>query len=428
MVKTNREETKEKLQEELKKIKKEFELHKWGAEKTSRSLEVMLKEAIQKGKEVEKAMARDEALLKSIGEGVTVVDMQGKILFVNHVFEELLGWKQDEVIGKSILDIIPREDEAGNRISFREIILPKILAGKKVTTTTTTTTTTTLPVFYFVRKNKTRFPVSIVVTPVIINNKIIGSIELFRDITEEKKIDKAKSEFVSLASHQLRTPLTTLSWISEILSSGDNGKLNQKQKQYADEIYEASRRMINLVNAMLNVSRLELGTFTIEPKLMDIREIVKSCIKELLPQILEKKIIFREKYDKSTTSIFADPRLLDIVLENLFSNAVKYTPAGGRINFTFGRNKDNLSITVADTGVGIPKSQQDKISTKLFRADNAKLIDPDGTGLGLYIVKEIIDHAGGKIWFESQEGKGTIFHITLPLSGMAKQISKKELV
>ena len=425
MVKTNREETKEKLQEELKKIKEEFELQKWGAEKTSRSLEVMLKEAIQKGKEVEKAMARDEALLKSIGEGVTVVDMQGKILFVNHVFEELLGWKQDEVIGKSILDIIPREDEAGNRISFREIILPKILAGKKVTTTTTTTT---LPVFYFVRKNKTRFPVSIVVTPVIINNKIVGSIELFRDITEEKKINKAKSEFVSLASHQLRTPLTTLSWISEILSSGDNGKLNQKQKQYADEIYEASRRMINLVNAMLNVSRLELGTFTIEPKLMDIREIVKSCIKELLPQILKKKIIFREKYDKSTTSIFADPRLLDIVLENLFSNAVKYTPAGGRINFTFGRNKDNLSITVADTGVGIPKSQQDKISTKLFRADNAKLIDPDGTGLGLYIVKEIIDHAGGKIWFESQEGKGTIFHITLPLSGMAKQISKKELV
>ena len=426
MVKTNREETKEKLQEELKKIKEEFELQKWGAEKTSRSLEVMLKEAIQKGKEVEKAMARDEALLKSIGEGVTVVDMQGKILFVNHVFEELLGWKQDEVIGKSILDIIPREDEAGNQISFRERILPKILAGKKVTTTTTTTTT--LPVFYFVRKNKTRFPVSIVVTPVIINNKIVGSIELFRDITEEKKIDKAKSEFVSLASHQLRTPLTTLSWISEILSSGDNGKLNQKQKQYADEIYEASRRMINLVNAMLNVSRLELGTFTIEPKLMDIREIVKSCIKELLPQILKKKIIFREKYDKSTTSIFADPRLLDIVLENLFSNAVKYTPAGGRINFTFGRNKDNLSITVADTGVGIPKSQQDKISTKLFRADNAKLIDPDGTGLGLYIVKEIIDHAGGKIWFESQEGKGTIFHITLPLSGMAKQISKKELV
>ncbi|EKE00027.1 MAG: multi-sensor signal transduction histidine kinase [uncultured bacterium] len=150
-------------------------------------------------------------------------------------------------------------------------------------------------------------------------------------------------------------------------------------------------------------------------------------MKELTPQILEKKLIFQENYDSSIPTIFVDPKLISIVIENLMSNAVKYTPNNGKISLEVKKEGDSVILKVSDTGVGIPENQQNKIFSKLFRADNAKEIDPDGAGLGLYIVKEIIDHSVGTIWFESQEGKGTTFYVKLPLSGMQKRGGARKL-
>jgi signal transduction histidine kinase len=259
------------------------------------------------------------------------------------------------------------------------------------------------------------------------------------DVTKEKEVDQAKSEFVSLASHQLRTPLSAINWYAEMLMDGDAGKLNEEQEKYVKEIYIGSQRMVDLVNSLLNVSRLDLGTFIIEPTIVDIIEISKSVVAELGSKIIEKHLNVQEMYDEERINFLADGKLLRIVLQNLYSNAVKYTPNKGKVDVVInvlkkaspigGRKfaKDTLCFVVTDTGMGIPKKQQDKIFSKLFRADNAKVSETEGTGLGLYIVKSIVDQSGGQVWFTSAEGEGTTFYITFPLSGMKKKEGTKEL-
>jgi signal transduction histidine kinase len=280
-----------------------------------------------------------------------------------------------------------------------------------------------------VRKDGHKIPVADSAAPIrdAVGNTI-GCVVVFHDVTRERQIDKAKTEFVSLASHQLRTPLSTINWYVEMLLSLDVGKLTPKQRQYSEEVYHASQRMVNLVNALLNVSRLELGTISVEPKLVNIITIAKTCLKELSPQILKKKLIVKQKYEKSITFVSVDPKLIAIIFQNFLSNSVKYTPNKGKINLTINKEKESLLISVADNGIGIPVSQQANIFEKLFRADSAKKTDPDGSGLGLYIVKEIIHYIGGKIWFKSSTRKGTTFYASLPLSGMSKKTKGKQLL
>ncbi len=247
------------------------------------------------------------------------------------------------------------------------------------------------------------------------------------DITKEKEIDQAKTEFVSLASHQLRTPLSTIGWYSEMLLAEDVGKLNAEQKSYLEEVYKGNQRMVGLVNALLNVSRIDLGTFAVEPKPTDLREVATIHIKELTPQIEAKKIIFKQDFVADLPIINVDPKLMGIIFQNLLSNAVKYTPEGGTVTCSLTVKNKDILIAVGDTGYGIPTAQQDKIFTKLFRADNVRRKETEGTGLGLYIVKAIVDQSAGKTWFESVEDKGTTFYVSLPLKGMKSKQGNKEL-
>jgi signal transduction histidine kinase len=252
-------------------------------------------------------------------------------------------------------------------------------------------------------------------------------------------VDQAKTEFVSLASHQLRTPLTTVNWYSEMLLTGDVGPLNEKQREYLNEIYKGSKRMGGLVNALLDVSRMEMGTFIVEPEPTDIPLLARSVVSELQPQLDQKSLQFIAKYADNLPIMNADPKLLRMVLQNLLANAVKYTPPKGQIklelNLATARGQiiptqgpgSNILIKVSDTGYGIPRANQDKIFTKLFRADNVRAKDTEGTGLGLYIVKGIVDQAGGQIWFESEENQGATFYVTLPLAGMKKKSGTKTL-
>lgn len=358
--------------------------------------------------------ALNEAILSSIGDGLVVVDKEGKITYVNQAFEKMVGWKSTEVLGKHVVEVVPRESEKGEVVLFNERILTKVLSGEVVIADL-------INPFYYIRKNKTRFPASSIVNPILLNGKIIGVVETFRDITKEKEIDKAKTEFVSLASHQLRTPLSTISWYTEMLLAGDAGKLNEEQSKYLDEVYRGNQRMISLVNALLSVSRMDLGTFILEPEPTNVLELVHTVIVQQKLQIDRKQIKFSTKFDRNIPPIQVDPKLLSMVVENLLSNSVKYTQEKGtiEISLTLDTKRKVLLFKISDNGYGIPKNQQDKIFTKLFRADNVRGKDTEGTGLGLYIVKAIIDNSGGKVWFESKEDKGTTFYVTLPCSLLA---------
>lgn len=259
------------------------------------------------------------------------------------------------------------------------------------------------------------------------------------DITKEMEVDKAKSEFVSLASHQLRTPLSTINWYAEMLESGDAGPLTEKQHEFLKEIYTGSQRMVGLVNALLNVSRLELGRLTVDPRPTELPELAKVIIAELKPILEQNQLTLTEEYEKSLPIATVDPKLVSVVFQNLLTNAVKYSKEKGTIAFSIATKKagesfgncsvetDSYAITVKDTGIGIPENQKNLMFTKLYRADNARERDQDGTGLGLYIVKEIVELAGGAVWYDSVEEKGSTFYVLLPFKGMTKSYGKTSL-
>jgi signal transduction histidine kinase len=183
--------------------------------------------------------------------------------------------------------------------------------------------------------------------------------------------------------------------------------------------------MVDLVNTLLDVSRIELGTFAGEAKPTDIVLLAEGVVDEQKLQINKRKLKFSKNFSATIPQIHTDPKLLRMVIQNLLSNSIKYTPEGGKITLTLSHNnKENVVLKMSDTGYGIPENQQDKIFTKLFRADNVIGKDTEGTGLGLYIAKSIVEQAGGKLWFESEENKGTTFYASLPLGKTTKKGSR----
>jgi signal transduction histidine kinase len=251
---------------------------------------------------------------------------------------------------------------------------------------------------------------------------------VFRDVTREHEVERAKDEFISLASHQLKSPPTALSWNIELLLDGDAGPLTEGQREILQTMKTTTINMAQVINALLNVSRIELGTFIVNPKPVDFAVVAKEVVAELQKPIADKKLQLKQHYPDSLPTVPTDPGLAKVMIENLLSNAVKYTPEGGVITLGIDHHPDTqtLLIQVQDTGYGIPKAQQAKIFSKMFRADNIRE-KVDGTGFGLYLLKSIVEEvAKGKIWFESVEGQGTTFYVELPLSGMtAKEGTSK---
>lgn len=368
------------------------------------------------------AKKKNEAILASIGDGMFATDKNGIIIAINKAGERMLGWKAGEVVGKLIYNIIPMENESGQLLPPKK--RPIWLAINK----NMVVHSSAEKPYYFVRKDGMKFAAAITVTPIKINSHVSGAVNIFRDITKEREIDRSKTEFVSLASHQLRTPLTAIKWYMEMLLEGGAGKLSKEQIDYVNEAYNSNSRMIELVNALLNVSRIEMGIFSVEPEVSDIFKMTEEMVEDIEPEIKKRNLQFSKKYDKAVGKIMLDRSLIRIVMQNLLSNAVRYTPSDGKVSLIVKKQGEKVLFTVSDTGIGIPREQQDKIFQKFFRADNARKQDTSGTGLGLYIVKAIVEKSGGKIWFESQEGKGSVFYVQVPILGMKKIKAKTKLV
>lgn len=269
------------------------------------------------------------------------------------------------------------------------------------------------------------------ITPVKDNiGKIVGGAIILHDITHLKEIDKMKTEFVSVASHQLRTPLTAIKLFTEMLINGDVGELQDRQKEYLADIYESTSRMVRLVNDLLSLSRLESGRLRVEPVDTNIISFIESIIEEVLPLATSKNVkIDFEKNKEKIPNIFIDITLMRQVVNNLITNAVRYSADGkeGRVVVKVEKEKEGVLISIKDDGIGIPKRVQSRIFEKFFRADNAIKSETEGTGLGLYVSKMIVESSGGKIWFKSEEKKGTTFFISIPLKGMKKREGEKTL-
>lgn len=379
-----------------------------------------------KAVEAKREQMKDEATLQSIGEGILALDTRERVTLINKKAEEMLGFSVANFRGKTFSGVLAAETENGNSIP----------PEKRVDRVALRVGETKIQDCVYRRKDGSKFLAHVTAAPVIVDKKIFGVVVIIRDITKEREVDKAKTEFISVASHQLRTPLSAINWYAEILLSGDAGKINKSQREYLREIYAGNLRMVELVNSLLDVSRLEMGAFPMENSPTDVTKLAQNVAGELQPAVAAKKLKIKQQYGKHLPSFSADPKLLRIILQNLLSNAIKYTPKNGRVTLdihavqageTIGgkaATEPSMVFIVSDTGCGIPENQQHKIFTKLFRADNVRQLDTTGTGLGLYITKTIIDHSGGKIWFASEENRGTAFYATFPLGGMKAEVAK----
>jgi PAS domain S-box-containing protein len=358
------------------------------------------------------AKARDDALLASLGEGVIAVDNDKKIMFLNAVAAEMLDWKMKDLIGTVLTDL-PLEDEAGDPVPL----------DKRPTTIALATGEPTKVSYIFVRKDKTKFPIAITATPIKLYGKTIGLIEMIRDVTREKELDRVKSEFISVASHQLRTPLTGIQWVLERFTKKE--KLTPKGKEYLDDLHTSAKRLTELVDILLNLSRIESGRVGITPEPVEVIGFTKSFLDETVPLQDKKgvKVVFEDH--PAELPVMTDKIALRNVIQSLVSNAIEYTVAGGRVNVAIQKKRDAFTITVQDTGIGIPRAEQAYIFEKFVRASNAKLYKTDGTGLGLFIAERSVSRLGGKIWFESRENKGSTFHVELPLQAREKKVNKQ---
>jgi len=402
---------------ETKKAEESIEKH---AQKLQKSKDALIRAV----KELDAEKAQAQAILMSIGDGLVITaGNDAKVLLVNDAFVRLIGWARKEIVGRSLFEIMPCQDERGNEVAPERRFISRVLRGEAPETAT----------FYYVRKDGTRFPGSVTVTQIDFEGEQIGAVSVLRDVSREMEIDRAKSEFISLASHQLRDAPTAISWCTESLLSGILGPLEKKQKEYVEEIYSRNKSAIGLINDLLNVSRIDLGTFIIEPEPVSLKEICQNELKQFELGLKDKRLELIESYGDNLPLIDADPQLVQVVFQNLISNAIYYTPEGGRIRIDIDFNKGSkaskkeLMFTISDTGYGIPETQQSKIFQRMFRADNAKTVRSGGSGLGLYVVKSIIDQAGWGIRFESKEGKGTTFFVNIPLSGMARRVGQTKL-
>ena len=338
-----------------------------------------------------------EAILAYIGEGLVVINKEGKIITFNKAAESLLGWTEKEVLGRELTEII--------RIDYETSINESRLTSSRQSS------------LYFIRKDNTKFPAAITTTSYGVGSSILGTATLFRDITMEQNVDKMKNEFISLASHQLRTPLAAIKWYTEMLLKGDAGNLLPEQAKYGETIYSSTQRMIDLVNLLLNISRIESGRINVEPLPTDLKKLVDEVVQEVRIRYADKKQTFSVKFPDTLPMITIDPRLIRQVYVNLLTNASKYTPEKGEIKIELSKGNTDIISQISDNGYGIPDADQEKLFGKFFRGLKTVTRENEGTGLGLYLVKDIVDVSHGKIWFKSKEGKGTTFWVSLPLSG-----------
>ena len=244
--------------------------------------------------------------------------------------------------------------------------------------------------------------------------RIIGSL---LDITAQKQLDLAKDEFISLVSHQLRTPLTIIRVYGEMLTGGMSGALSIEQAQWVRNMTNSSSRLIDVVGAILNVSRLDLGRIRITSSPRDMRVLVQGCIKEVLPLAEEKQVLVGFSPPRRFPKVGLDETIFTQIVHNLLTNAIRYTrPQQGRIDVKLETRRDGYVLSVHDNGIGIPPDAEEHIFERFYRAKNAVGMEAQGSGLGLYLIKVMCDAFGGKVWFET--GKGTVFYVLIPKRGM----------
>jgi signal transduction histidine kinase len=340
---------------------------------------------------------KTDRIIKEITDGVMVVDVTGNILLINHAARTLLGDPQPPGDhGQSEVARLP---------SLRDIFRdPAESAAKELEV-------------YDPRMASERIFKATAVPLKDEKGVVRGKVAVLHDITQFKEVDRLKSEFISQVSHELRTPLTSIKGYIDNLRDGVAGVLEQRQQNYLDRMAKNADHLVHLINDLLDVSRVESGKMVLHVTSLSLRDLVADVIDNLRPIAAEKRleVVFTEFARES--EMRGDYGKLEQVIANLLTNAIKFTPPGGRITITMQRDERFLKTSIRDTGIGIPREKRSQIFERFYRIDQESPSKTNGTGLGLYIAKSLIEMHGGRIWVTSEIGKGSEFSFILPALG-----------
>lgn len=353
-----------------------------------------------------------ETVIQNIRDGVIVYDTNFQILSINHASEIIFNLRAEEVLGKHIEPGFVKNPRLR---TFTGVIFPSLAPVM------TTISDSGWPQIIDLTLEDGRLELRTVLNRIINNEgKVVGFLKLITDMTREKNILASKTEFISVAAHKLRTPLTALNWSFESLNKilKENNPDMKEITSLAREGSQLAERSIKIVNDLLNAARIEEGRFGFNFEEVNLVEFIRTIIKQAEPVArgYEIKINFVPAGEKYLVRI--DQELLGIAVANLLDNGIKYNTKSGQVAIEAGpdANPEFVRVNIRDTGVGIPKDELEKIFQKFYRGTNVVQIEPNGSGLGIYIAKNIIERHGGEITAESQIGRGATFSFTLPLN------------
>jgi len=364
-------------------------------EGSRKALMNMLEDVEETRGKMEEEKNKTLAVITNFADGILVFDKENTLSLINPQAEDFFKVKRKEIIGKSITEL-------GTFPTIKSVVT---LAGKEIK-----------GIFRKEVQIKENLVLEVSTISIMREEEELGALIILHDITREKMIERMKTEFVSLSAHQLRTPLSAIKWTLRMLLDGDLGVITDEQRDFIEKTYKSNERMISLINDLLDVTRIDEGRYLYKPILTDLEPICQFVINSCQEETERKKLKLKfKKPEEKLPKAIVDVEKIKLVIQNLLENAIRYTKSGGEILVSLRHLKKEIEFSVRDTGIGIPKNQQARVFTKFFRAANVIRMETEGSGLGLFITKNIIEAHGGKIWFESEEGKGTTFYFTLPV-------------
>jgi PAS domain S-box-containing protein len=337
-------------------------------------------------------------IVSSIAEGVVITDPAGRILSINPAMERLLGWRENEVRGRTVPEVYKLFDDRGADIRLEDRPLARALTERRVEGTHGYR-------LMILTRDGRRLPVAVTAAPIFDQQgAVLGGVAIVRDVSYERELDELKSSLISTVSHELRTPLTMIQGFSELLLTREIGQ--EKSRQALQQIHESARRLSRLIGDLLEVSRIDAGRLEVRPTRVELPEVVA----EVTDQFAAEREV-RVDVD-GTCTVLADRDKLVQILTNLVGNAVKYSREP--VSVTARDQGDRVEVTVKDRGIGMTDDELSQLFQKFFRARRSEVREVGGTGLGLFICKNLVELHGGEISVESEPEKGTTFTFTLP--------------
>lgn len=377
-------------------------------------LQQLTEELKDKTLSLNKELLYKDSILNSSADGIAILSVDGQIKLFSKGAEEITGYSWEEAVGSNCCNIFSHMGEKLNILCHTGFCANQFLGNNKAAISGKE--------LYITNKAGKLVPILFSAAPLYNDaGEVIEILQIFKDVTDLKitltqleEANHSKTEFLTTMSHELRTPLNAVLGFAELLELESFGSLNEKQKKYTANILTAGKHLLSLINDLLDISRIESGKMEWELGPIDIPHLFRGVISLLREKATQTQLNLTLEIEEGFQSFVGDERKMKQILFNLVNNGIKFTPPGGQVGVKVIKQGEGMEVTVWDTGIGIPLAEKDAIFEPFFRVDNGVVKSQQGTGLGLPLVKKMVNLPGGKIWLEEGKAGGTIFKVYLP--------------